>query len=206
MREMTLTQLRDDLRMLLGDCASKFAPEQLELLLNDAAEDLARHKPTLRRGTLTLVADTPTYTAPADLLEPRTPHWGIAERDRYQPWEDQYPKRLPTLHRVDVAGTKSLALSPPPTAAQIGALGAEYPYTYAITHTLSETESETTVPPEQRWLLLLRAIAEAMLALAARGVSVPVTLGAGGNNLPKNGAPASLADQFMKAFVAGCLA
>ena len=43
-----------------------------------------------------------------------------------------------------------------------------------------------------------------MQQLAARGVKTPVSLGAAGNNLPKNGAPASLADQFMKAWETAC--
>lgn len=203
---MDLQALAADLQLMLGDCCSGFSPRDLEQQLNTAAQDLARRKWTRKRGTLTLEADQRDYDAPSDLLAPLTPHWGETERARRDPWDSDYPKRLPTLCALDVAGTTKLEISPPPSAEQIADLGSEYLYTYAIRHTLADAAADTTVPEAQRGLLLLRALAEAMKTLAARGVHKPISLGAGGDNRPKNGAPASLADQFMEDFIEGCLA
>lgn len=206
MAQMTITDLRSDLTVMLSGCSTHFEPQELDVLLTTAAEDLARRKSTMKRGTLTLVADQRDYAAPSDILTPLASHWGQQERGRFEPWEDNYPQRLPRLYLVQVGTTKTLEIDPPPSGSQIANLGSDYLYTYAITHTLSETEADTTVPPAQRGLLLLRALAEAMKTLAARGVHKPVSLGAAGDNRPKNGAPASLADQFMKDFIEGCRA
>lgn len=206
MPDMSLSDLAEQLRVTFGECSSKFEPHQFEAMLVIAANDLARYKPTERRGRLLLIADQRDYAAPADMLMPRRHSWGRVERGQLNPWDVAYPKRLPTFTKLRIDGVDSIEIDPPPTAAQIAALGEAFDYTYSVSHTLSDEPSETTVPASQRDLLLLRALAEGMRQLAARGVSTPVSLGAGGNNRPKNGAPASLADQFMDDFIAGCRA
>lgn len=204
---MTLSDLRTELATKLGCVADKFTdPDGLNQLLTTAAADLARRKPTVVHATLTVTALQSDYASPADLHHVMGDDWGQAERAENNPWDDAYPQRLPMLMKAWVSGSQVLRLLPAPTAAQVQALGSTYPYRYAIKHTLSETESETTVPDTQRDLLLLRATAEAMLQLAGRGVTTPVTLGPGGSNTPKNGTPGALAEQFDKLFLAGCAA
>lgn len=202
---LTLASLRDDLALMLGCVAERFDADAQTELLRVAAADMARARPVYRRAALTLVADQADYPAPGDLLYLVLGDWGQAQRRSHAPWDAAYPGPLPRVRVVDVAGVATVELDPPPTAAQIASLGAEYRYTYAIRHYLSEdTPTETTVPDAHRDLLLLRALAEAMRRLAAQNVLTPVSLGAAGNNLPRNGAPASLAEQFSDAWIEAC--
>lgn len=200
---MSKTSLVADLRAMLGDAAAKFTAAgdaDFTRHLDLAAFDLGRFRPRTLVGTLSLVADQPNYAAPADLVRVKYPLWGVTERSQRRPWDANWPGRLPCLSLVENSGTRELWLDPPPTAAQIRDLGATYRFYYFAGHAIDDVAANTTVRLADRWLLLLRAVVQALQELAARGVAKPVALGDGFGSMPKNGTPGFLAEQLLKQY------
>ena len=201
---MSQADLVSDLKAILMDAAGKFTSA------NDA--DFARHldiaalamgqvRARTLVGQLTLVADQPNYPAPADLLRPKFPLWGVAEKRSRKPWDGNWPGRLPQLSVVENAGVREMWLTPSPTAGQIADLGATYKFYYFAGHVIDTNAPNTTVQHGDRHLLLIRAAAEALQELAHNGVSKPVKLGSGGvGAMPKNGTPGALAEALLKQF------
>jgi hypothetical protein len=201
MADMTRDLLKGDLQALLSESAGKFKPGDLDRCLDAALADLARVRPLVRPGELTLVADQGLYAAPADLLRPLFSTWGHTELRRAKPWNSDWPGLLPTMSLVDQAGVRMLSLDPAPDQAQINLLGNDYTYRYSAFYTLGETNADSNLPEESRELVLIRALAAAMLQLANLGVTKPVIIGkAGVGGMPKNGAPAYLAGEYMDLF------
>ncbi|MFZ5658765.1 MAG: hypothetical protein ACOY5C_02785 [Pseudomonadota bacterium] len=200
---MSLTDLIADLKSSLQDAATVFdAPADADFIrhLNQAALDMGRVRPRTLVGELALVAAQPNYPAPADLLRPKFPLWGMAERQQRRPWDKAWPGPAPRLSLVDTGSGRELWLDPAPTEAQISLLGARYRFYYFATHQIDVDASKTTVLPGDRGLLLLRAQAEAMLEMAMRNIKKPVQLRDGSNSAPKNGTPAALASWLLEAF------
>lgn len=198
---MKRATLKKHLATLLGDSADKFQPLDLDLLLDLAAIDLTRVKPRVVSATVTLTADESFYAAPSDMVKPIILDWGAADLLSKKPWNADWPGRLPRLTSLNIDGVKKLMLAPAPTQAQINLLGTEAAYRYAARYTIGDTDAETNITEDDEPLLLTRALAEAMLALAARGIAKPVTLGGrAAVSVPRNGTPAALAQQLMDHF------
>jgi len=201
---MSETDLVADLKAALNDAATAFtaaSDADFKRHLANAALDLGRLRRRTLVATLTLVADQRNYTAPAGLIWPKYPLWGVVEKARSNPWEKNWPGRLPRLHLVEDATTgRELHLDPPPTAAQIAALGTTYRYYYYAGHTVDADAAKTTVHTSARDMLLLRAAAEAMRELAYRNSKKPVQLRDGLGSAPRNSTPAALADWLMQEF------
>ena len=197
--DMRLSALKESLSLSLMDTANLFGDKDWPELLQDAADDLARVKRRIRSGTLTLVCGQTDYAAPSDLIGLRFHRWGYAERQTRLPWERGYPRDLPRVTVMD-GQPKTLRLSFAPNAMMLALLGQEMVIDYYTGHTLSDTEGETTVPPEQRDLLLLRAQAEAMKWLAQRNVNYTTSVQQAVAGTPKNGVPAALYQQLMADF------
>jgi len=201
---MSQADLVADLKAMLKDAAEKFtaaSDADFKRHLDIAALDMDRVRPRRLNGELTLTADQPNYTAPADLLHIGYPLWGAAEKAARQPWDGNWPGRLPRITIIENGGTRELWLDPPPTAAQITDLGATYPFTYFAAHVVDANAANTTIRPGDRALLLIRAAAEALQELAHHSVVKPVQLGnAGVGSMPKNGTPGALAEKLLELF------
>ncbi len=206
MSDMSRFSLIQDLQVSLGDAADSFKAANdgdFGRHLDCAAADFSRVQRHIRTSQLTLVPGQAAYAAPADLVSLHIVTWGKAERQRYQPWEDLHPGRLPTAHVISAAGGKEIHLSPAPNATQIGIAGSAFDFYYTAPHLIDKDAANTTVLGSNRDLLLLRAQAEAMKELSLRGAVKPVQLHKGMGSMPASGTPQALHDSLMKAFAAG---
>lgn len=190
----------------LMDAASLFpAANDADLLrhLRVAARELSAGKRTRTKlGTLTLVAGTSQYPAPADLLRAKVSPWGV-DQVTAQPWNAPRTP-LPALRTaVDADGSEQLHLRPPPCAAQIAAFGSDYPYYYLTSHLVPDT-GNSTITDRELDLLLLRAKVEAMRELAIRNHNKPVSLragqGMGDASQARNASAPALYDAFLREY------
>ena len=204
MGDMTRDSLVIDLKAILMDAAGKFtAAANADFIrhLDLAALDMSRVRPRTLVGSITLIAEQPNYAAPAGLLAVKMPLWGVTERRGRNPWDRNWPGRLPTLTLTENAGARELWLSPAPSAVQITDLGATYRFYYFAAHAIGATADDTTIQPGDRHLLLIRAAAHALQELAHHGVTKPVQLGSAGvGSMPKNGTPGALAESLVDLF------
>lgn len=201
MSGMGLMDLTRDLKAMLMESAGRFrSPDDADFArhLAVAARDYTRKRPRTLSGTLALEADRANYPAPADLLRPKASTWGTAARRAAQPWEPGWPGRLPTLSLVD----RELWLDPVPTLAQIARFGSAYQYFYFSAHRISKNEDDTTIPADDRDLILVRAAAAALSELALDNYTRPVQIGSvpGSGSVPRNGTPAGLAGSLIQIF------
>lgn len=203
MAKMDRKHLRQDLSAMLMASAERFEDPDLDRQLDTAAADLSRVKPLILSATLALVADESFYAAPSDLVNPVSLDWGMAELGCRNPWERDYPGRLPRISALTVSSVRQLMLMPAPTQRQIDLCGSAASYRYSSAYRIGLDAANTNVPEAARHLLLIRALAEAMQDLASRGVAKPVTLGGkAGLSVPKNGAPSHLAGELLQRFEA----
>lgn len=197
---MSQADLVADLKASLNDAAGVFtAAADADFIrhLDLSALDLSRFRPRTLLGSITLTADKYDYPAPADFLSYKTAIWGTT---RAQPWEKNWPGKLPDARVAENAGARELHLLPAPTESQIAILGAVYKFYYFARHAISATAASTSVQPGDRGLLLLRAQAEAMKELAARNAKKPVQMRDGISGGTKNGTPAYLFEALMEQF------
>jgi len=205
---MSLTQLVADLKASIQDAATAFTAAgdaDFRRHLAAASHRLGRKRPRAMAGALALVADQAQYTAPAGFIAYQSHLWGLAPRRAPAPWEPGYPGRLPHVRAIETSAnpvTVMLHLDPPPTAAQIAVLGAEFRFYYRGAHAIDNDASKTTVRPDDRGLLLLAAQAEAMRELAMRNVTKPMMVREGLSSTPRNGSPTYLYEKFLEEFQA----
>ena len=201
---MAFTDLATDLEAMLGNAANRFtAPSQGDFRrhLELAAADLARYRPRTKQGQITLQAEVSEYPLPADTVFFTASDWGRKERRTRQPWDRNWPGRLPVAREVESeSGTRLLFLDPAPTAAQIADLGSAYHFFYVAEHVVGDDAANTTVQTKDRHLLLVRAVVFALLELSNDHSSAPVSLGDKVGSGPKNGTPPALAETWFKAF------
>ena len=203
MGDMSQAKLVEDLQLMLKDAKDKFGSDatQFERLLDFSLTDISRVRPRRLVGTVILQAGVGEYLAPTDMVNLDFPLWGNAERRTRRPWESNHPGRAPSATVFGDAGSKMIALSPPPSATHIADLGTDYKFYYRALHVIGVTKEDTTVAEADRSLLLIRACAQAMNELAANNITKPVSLGnAGVGSMPKNGTPAALSENLMKLF------
>lgn len=202
---MSEADLVADLKASLNDAATVFtaaSDADFKRHLAVAGIAFARRRPRTMVGSLTLVADQAAYAVPSGFVGYKSSLWGIAPKVRAKPWESTWPGPMPTVRYVEVDDAKKLYFDPPPSAAQINALGSEFRYYYYAAHVISATADSTTILPGERPLLLLRGQAEAMRELAFRGSKKPVSLRDGYSGAPKNGTPSYLFEALMREFEA----
>lgn len=198
---MSQKDLIDDLKASLKDVAEgKFDPGDYDRILSNAALDMGRVRPRTLIGEITLVADQMTYAAPTDLRMPKFSIWGQKERSKGRFWETGFPRTLPTLSMVEVAGVNTLCLTPAPDQEAINILGSKYQYFYFAGHVVASDATKTTINSADRGLFMIRAQAEACKELAARQMNKPVMLRDGMGMTAKNGTPAALWKSLMEQF------
>lgn len=201
---MSQNDLVADLKASLFDAASVFEAEgdaELKRFLAQALPDLQVKRPLTKLGTLTLVAGTAAYPVEAaDFAALKFDLWRNPAK-LGKPWDPCYGAPLPRLEAVRGAdGGWQLLFDPAPSAAQIAVLGTACAFYYFATHAIGETAEATTVAVQDRGLLLLRAQAEAMLALAMRNAGKPVQMRDGLSGTPRNSTPAALRETLLRAF------
>lgn len=195
---MSQADLVADLKASLLDSAKAFtAPGDADFIRHLGAAALAITPKRLRTlaDSITLVADQPVYAAPMDLWRYKSTTWGMV---RPQPWDKQWPGRLPAVSDID----GQLWFMPAPTARQIATLGSAFSFFYYARHSIGAAAADTTIAAADRGLLLLRAQAEAMRELAMRDSVRPTQAQSAFSGLPKTGQPAALAQWFLDEFEA----
>lgn len=200
---MSQDDLVADLKASLQDAAGVFtAAGDADFIrhLDLAAQGFARYRPRTLVGALTLEAEVPLYTAPADMHGVKSHLWGIAPLPARKPWEKGYTGRMPDLRLTELDGANVLCIDPPPSAAQIATLGTTFRYYYYGRHAVAVDAVNTTIRPGDRGLLLLRAQAEAMKEMAMRNIKKPVQMRDGLASAPKNGTPSALYQALMDEF------
>lgn len=196
---VTWTQLLGDYTAALNDAATLFKAEDLERHLRTAARIVASTKrPRTKAAELTLVADQCHYEAPADLVLPKLSSWGHTPA---MPWTKPRGP-LPQIRTALVDDATHLVLSPAPSAEQIAAYGARYPYYYLAAHVIDTAADTTTIGEADVDLVILRALVEAMRAASVRGAGKPVHLrnATAPGSSPKNTTPAALYTALLAEF------
>jgi hypothetical protein len=191
-----------DLKASLQDSAKVFSAvndDDFVRHLNAAALDMGRIRPRTMLGTITLEAERFNYAAPADLHSYKFDLWSSPAR-RIQPWERNYPGRLPDVTLCGSGAAREIHFTPAPTAQQIAVLGSTFKFYYFAAHSIGAQVIDTTIQAGDRGLLLLRAQAEAMKELAMRNINKPVAMRDGLSQGPRNGTPQYLFEQLMKLF------
>lgn len=205
MATLAKADLVRSLKARLGDASNKFTDPDfgdLAAILDRALADFSRRRPRRLRGSITITADIGIYTTlPAGLICVDRILWGEDERRKYRQWDLLYPGPAPrvSVYEGDDGG-KSLHISPAPSAGQIAQLGATFAFHYRAQHSIGTVAADTTVQPEDRELLLTRALAEALFDIAAHNATKPVALGPGVGAMPKNGSAAALAEAALQLF------
>jgi hypothetical protein len=189
----------------LQDSVSVFSSDEysdLDRHIDHALADYSRYRPYKIIESITLVSGTAVYAAPAGFVSLIESLYGKSEIQTRKPWDDNYPKYLPAVKVVRDDSDKSvdLVLSPAPDAHLFLCLGADYQFICKKLHVLDNRASLTTIPVEDRELLLLRCQAEAMKEMAMRNSHKPVTIRDGVSGTPRNSTPAALYDQLIKEF------
>lgn len=201
---MTRLALKTDLGAILGDAAKKFESDisALDRFLDIAAQALARKTRRTCGTKISIQAGIADYPAPADLIDVKFSSWGD-NINRRRPWENKL-NPLPRLSIVEINGIINIHFSPAPDSCQISQLGSDYPLFYYGSYTISDSPGVTNVPENNRDLLLVRAVVQAMMELANSGSTKPVSLGSQGvGSMPKNGTPAALAESWLAIFDGG---
>lgn len=193
---MNEADLVADLKASLFDTAGVFTGEDdadFKRFLAQALPDLQVKRPITRLGEVQLVAGEALYPLAglADFSALKIDLWRDPAK-LPKPWEPSYPGALPRLSAVWSGTEAALMFEPAPTAAHLALLGTVCRFWYFAVHVVGADALDTTVAATDRGLLLLRAQAEAMLALAIRNAAKPVQLRDGLSGTPRNSTPSAL--------------
>jgi len=202
---MSRADLVSDLKASLNDAAAVFtaaSDADFNRHLDHAALDFGRVRPRVLSGSVTLVADQDEYTAPADAIDEHSMQWGKNSKRDLKPWDASWPGALPRMDIVGDPGARKLVFSPAPSAHQITVLGATCPFRYFAGHKIDASAANTTIKPDDRALLLLRAQAEAAKEMATRNMHKPVSMRDGISGGRLTGTPNALFKQLMDMFEA----
>lgn len=194
--------LREDLKVSLHESAQAFTdPDDFDRLLDRAAQALVQRRPLTRTAELTLKANQNEYTpVPDDLVRPGFTRWANGERLKRAPWVAGHPPPRPRVTLVDGENGRALLVNPLPTASELAEHGQMLRYDYEARYTIADAAADTTVRPEDRWLLLLRAQAEACKELALKNIDRPVRVGSENSSQSSNGTPSGLYERLMREF------
>lgn len=201
---MSEADLVADLKTSLSDTAAMFAGEPsdgaFKRFLAQALPDMQYKRPLTRLGSVALEADVASYAiAEADFAALKTDLWRDPSR-LPKPWAPTFPGPLPRISAErDTTGWR-LVFDPAPSIAHLSVLGTTCQFWYFAQHVIGATAVETTVAAQDRGLLLLRAQAEAMLAVAMRNAGKPVSMRDGISGMPRNSTPIALHEACMELF------
>jgi hypothetical protein len=201
---MSEADLVADLKASLFDAAGVFNSEPgdaaFKRFLRQALPDMQTKRPITRLGSVQLQAGTARY----EVAEPGFAAFKVdlwREPSRLpKPWDPAYPGPLPRVSATWDTDAWFLVFEPAPSTPAISVLGAEFKFYYFAEHAIGELAAATTINPQDRGLLLLRAQVEAMLALAMRNSAKPVQLRDGLSGMPRNSTPAALHEILLRTF------
>lgn len=194
-----LTDFTARLKSSLLDSVRAFNDQSYARHIQAALVALNEVRPQCKMAVVGLMTDRSLYPCPEDLTAVRACWWGRSKKTHGQPWDDDYPGRLPEWRPIkNTAGVRFLRAVPPPSATQMTVLGNECELDYYADHVF--TDKECTLNTEELDLLLLRSQAEAMRELAIKNASTAYQLREGISSVPKNGTPAYLYTELMSEF------
>ena len=200
---MSEADLVADLKASLFQTASVFEAEgdaDLKRFLRQALPDMQVKRPLTKLASVALVAGQASYlVGVADFAALKHDLWRDTSK-MGKPWSPGYPGPLPRISQAWNGEAWTLLFDPAPTAPQISVLGTDCKFYYFAEHAIGVAAADTTVTAQDRGLLLLRAQAEAMLALSVRNSSKPVQLRDGLSGMPRNSTPAALHEVLMRLF------
>jgi hypothetical protein len=200
---MSEADLVEDLKASIFDAANAFSEENdaaFKRFLRQALPDMQCKRPITRLGSATLVAGQPRVElAESDFAALKIDLWRDPAK-LPKPWDPAYPGPLPRVTATWDTDAWYLVFEPAPTQAHLCVLGAEFKFYYFAQHAIGAEAAGTTINPQDRGLLLLRAQAEAMLALAMRNAGKPVQLRDGLSGTPRNSTPSALHEVLMRMF------
>lgn len=200
---MSEADLVADLKASLFDAKNVFttaADGDFTRFLQQALPDMQFKRPVTRLGSITLAADEGRYAiAEADFAAFKTDLWREPSKVP-RPWDPAYPGALPRVCAVREVDAWFVQFEPAPSALHLQALGSTFKFYYFAAHAIGALAADTTINPQDRGLLLVRAQAEAMLALGMRNAGKPVQLRDGLSGTPRNSTPAALHELLMKLF------
>lgn len=201
---MSLVDLVADLKRSLHDCAAVFnAALDADFLrfLEQSLPDMGWKRPVTRLGQVTLQDGVARYALAAypDFASYKTHLW---DKGSSYPaaWEPGYPGALPRVMGLRDGAVNWLTFEPAPSAAHMAYRGSAFKFYYFANHEIGVVAADTTVPAQDRGLLLLRAQAEAMRELTLRNVAKPVQLRDGFSGTPRNSTPAALYEALLAQF------
>jgi len=190
---MLLSDLVEELKLTLGEAAAKFKEANNAdyiRFLTHAAMRLGHKRPRTLIATVVLNCNTAEYDTPSDFIFYKASIWGREEQQKYKPWDTRNPGRLPRVFTAEYDGKLQIVLSPTPSSAQIAQLGANYKFYYYAGHVLSDEANKTSVQANDRELLLLGAVIQAMFQLSNSGTINPMQLHKGMGSQSKATTPA----------------
>jgi hypothetical protein len=200
---MSEADLVADLKASLFDAKNVFTTAQdgdFKRFLQQALPDMQFKRPITRLGSITLVAEQGRYgIEEADFASLKTDLWREPSKVP-KPWDPAYPGALPRVTAVREVDAWFIQFEPAPTALHLAALGAAFKFYYFAAHAIGAAAADTTINPQDRGLLLVRAQAEAMLAMGMRNAGKPVQMRDGLSGTPRNSTPAALHELLMKLF------
>lgn len=202
---MALDDVVADLKRSLHDSATVFnAPDDADFVrfVRLSLADMGWKRPATRLGQVALTVGEPRYALAgyADFGSYKTHLWNKSA-GYPQPWEPGYPGALPRVTALRDGLSSYLVFDPAPSSAHLAALGSTFKFWYFALHTVDGVAANTTVAPQDRGLLMLRAQAEAMRELSIRNAAKPVQLRDGLSGTARNSTPAALYEALLAAFM-----
>lgn len=200
---MSEADLVEDLKASLSNAASIFTAAgdaDFKRFLQQALPDMQFKRPRTKLASVALVAGEASYAiTEADFAALKLDLWrDVAKIGK--PWSASWAGPLPRLAANWSGSAWSLVFDPAPTALQISTLGADCRFYYFAKHAIGAAAVDTTINAQDRGLLLVRAQAEAMLALAMRNAGKPVQMRDGLSGTPRNSTPAALHEALLRLF------
>ena len=201
---MSQADLIADLKHSLHDSAAVFnatADADFVRFLKQALPDMVWKRAITRLGQVSLMVGEPRYalTDYPDFAAYKTHLW---EKPAAYPtaWEPGYPGAVPRVNAIQDSGAYWLVFDPTPSSQHIALRGATFKFYYFALHEIGTAAVDTTVVPNDRGLLILRAQAEAMLELTLRNMAKPVQMRDGISGTPRNSTPAALHEALLRMF------
>lgn len=171
----------------LLDSASVFTNEHLARHLKTAIFEYSKRKPLIKNGSIDLIPNIKTYSAPNDLFEIFETLWAKNEKLTKNPWDFNYPRNLPRLNAFQRNNGYELVLNRAVTESEIQMFGKAFEFSYKAFHILGNDLNQTTITENAIPIILLRAQAEAAREMAMRNIHKPVSLNTPVGGVPSNG-------------------